>query len=139
MRNIKSNRQLDYSKFDTDMTAFVNDNNIKSPSDYLIVTSIKERITYIFEKEGEMWVLIYRWSCTVGKPSTPTIKGVFAVGVKYPAITSEGSRVFVKYAVNLNKKIAFLSLIFIIKQMKAIQDVIVKIVPKIFPMEYKIK
>ena len=62
MRNIKSNRQLDYSKFDTDMTAFVNDNNIKSPSDYLIVTSIKERITYIFEKEGEMWVLIYRCS-----------------------------------------------------------------------------
>ncbi|MBC5998287.1 murein L,D-transpeptidase [Romboutsia ilealis] len=101
MRNIKSNRQLDYSKFDTDMTAFVNDNNIKSPSDYLIVTSIKERITYIFEKEGEMWVLIYRWSCTVGKPSTPTIKGVFAVGVKYPAITSEGSKVSAKYATNI--------------------------------------
>ena len=101
MRKIKNNRQLDYSKFNTDITAFVNDNNIESPSNYLIVTSIKERITYIFEKGDDMWVLIYRWSCTVGKPSTPTIKGIFAVGVKYPAITSEGSKVSAKYATNI--------------------------------------
>ncbi len=101
MRKIKNNRQLDYSKFNIDITAFVNDNGIESPSDYLIVTSIKERITYIFEKEGDMWVLLYKWSCTVGKPSTPTIKGVFAVGVKYPAITSEGSKVSAKYATNI--------------------------------------
>ena len=101
MRKIKNNRQLDYSKFNTDITAFVNDNNIESPSNYLIVTSIKERITYIFEKGDDMWVLIYRWSCTVGKPSTPTIKGIFAVGVNYPAITSEGSKVSAKYATNI--------------------------------------
>ena len=101
MRKIKNNRKLDYSKFNTDITAFVNDNNIESPSNYLIVTSIKERITYIFEKGDDMWVLIYRWSCTVGKPSTPTIKGIFAVGVKYPAITSEGSKVSAKYATNI--------------------------------------
>ena len=101
MRKIKNNRQWDYSKFNTDITAFVNDNNIESPSNYLIVTSIKERITYIFEKGDDMWVLIYRWSCTVGKPSTPTIKGIFAVGVKYPAITSEGSKVSAKYATNI--------------------------------------
>ena len=101
MRKIKNNRQLDYSKFNTDITAFVNDNNIESPSNYLIVTSIKERITYIFEKGDDMWVLIYRWSCTVGKPSTPTIKGIFAVGVKYPAITSEGSKASAKYATNI--------------------------------------
>ena len=101
MKKIKSNRQLDYSKFDTDMTAFVNDNDIESPSEYLIVTSIKERITYIFKKEGKMWRLLYKWSCTVGKTSTPTIKGVFDVGVKYPAITSEGSTVSAKYATNI--------------------------------------
>ena len=101
MRKIKNNRQLDYSKFNTDITAFVNDNNIESPSNYLIVTSIKERITYIFEKGDDMWVLIYRWSCTVGKPSTPTIKGIFAVCVKYPAITSEWSKVSAKYAINI--------------------------------------
>ena len=48
MRKIKNNRQLDYSKFNIDITAFVNDNGIESPSDYLIVTSIKERITNIY-------------------------------------------------------------------------------------------
>lgn len=94
-------RVLNYDKFNINMTEFVNDNKIKSNTNYLLITSIKERLTYIYEKENNEWKLIYKWSCTVGKPSTPTIKGVFNIGIRYDAITSEGSRVFVKYAVNI--------------------------------------
>ncbi|SCI43576.1 MULTISPECIES: L,D-transpeptidase [unclassified Romboutsia] len=99
--SIKYNRILNYNKFNINMTEFVNDNKIKSLTNYLLVTSIKERMTYVYEREDDVWELLYKWSCTVGKPSTPTIKGVFSIGVKYDAITSEGSRVFVKYAVNI--------------------------------------
>ena len=45
----------------------------------------------------------------------------------------------VKYAVNLNRNIAFLSLIFTTKYIKAKQQIIVKIVPKILPKEYSTK
>ena len=45
----------------------------------------------------------------------------------------------VKYAVNLNRNIAFLSLIFTTKYIKAKQQITVKIVPKILPNEYKTK
>lgn len=106
------NRVLNYEKFNTNMTEFVNDNKIASPSNYLIITSIIERSTYIYEKGPNMWILLYRWSCTVGKPSTPTIKGQFAVGVKYPAITSEGSKVSAKYATQIEGEYYYHSILY---------------------------
>ena len=74
-----------YDKFNTNMTAFVNENNIKSNTGYLLITSLKNKFTYVYIYKNN-WELEYKWSCTVGKPSTPTIKGVFSVGIKYPAI-----------------------------------------------------
>lgn len=70
-----------YNKFNTNMTAFVNENNIQSSTGYLLITSTQNKFTYIYEYKNE-WELEYKWSCTVGKPSTPTIKGVFSVGKK---------------------------------------------------------
>lgn len=118
----KLNRQLDYSKFNLDMTGFVNDNKIKSPTNYLMVTSIRERATYIYEKEFSTWNLLYKWSSTVGKPSTPTIKGIFGVGEKYPAITSEGSRVFVQYATNIEGEYYYHSILYDISTQEVYDD-----------------
>ena len=68
-----------YDKFDKSITEFVKENNIQSSTDYLLITSLKDKFTYVYEyKNG--WELEYKWSSTVGKSSTPTIKGVF---VKY--------------------------------------------------------
>ena len=70
----------DFEYFKTDMTRFVNDNNIKSPTNNLITTDLENKITYIFKKgDNKLWILLYKWSCTVGKPETPTIKGTFYV------------------------------------------------------------
>lgn len=39
---------IDYSKFNKDMMAFVKENNIKSPTEYFIITSLDLCMTLIF-------------------------------------------------------------------------------------------
>ena len=85
------------------------ENNIQSSTDYLLITSLKDKFTYVYEyKNG--WELEYKWSSTVGKSSTPTIKGVFSVGIKYPAIGGNTSSV--KYATNIVDDYYYHSIIY---------------------------
>ncbi|MEF9992444.1 MAG: L,D-transpeptidase [Romboutsia sp.] len=107
---LRDNSSIDYKKFDMNMTDFVNENGIKSPTDYLIVTSTKSKFTYIYERVLNYWSLIYKWSCTVGKPETPTIQGVFSSGEKYPAI-QEGEAT-AKYALNIVEEFYYHSVIY---------------------------
>lgn len=112
MNNLKyrENNYINYDKFDIKMTEFVNDNKIVSKTNYLIITSTNEKVTYIYEHNDGMWEMIYKWSCTVGKPSTPTIKGVFSSGVKYPAIIDGGA--LAKYATNIIDEYYYHSVIY---------------------------
>ncbi len=90
----------DFEYFYTDMTRFVNDNQIKSPTLNLITTDLENKLTYIFEKNDDgSWKLLYKWSCTIGKPSTPTIKGTFYVNGRKPYFGSDTYRV--KYATRI--------------------------------------
>ncbi|MCR8744090.1 L,D-transpeptidase [Romboutsia lituseburensis] len=107
---LNKNTNLDYTNFNKDMSDFANKNNINSKTDYLIITSTKNKYTYIFEKNKEAWDMLYKWSCTVGKNSTPTISGVFFVGIKYPAIGDENSSV--KYATNITDEYYYHSIIY---------------------------
>lgn len=70
---------LDYTNFYKDMSKFVNENKIKSPTDYLLVTDLKNKYTYVFKKDNNIWINLYKWKCTVGKSSTPTISGIFYI------------------------------------------------------------
>ena len=98
-----------YDKFDKSITEFVKENNIQSSTDYLLITSLKDKFTYVYEyKNGQE--LEYKWSSTVGKSSTPTIKGVFSVGIKYPAIGGNTSSV--KYATNIVDDYYYHSIIY---------------------------
>lgn len=107
---LRDNNSLNYEKFNTNMTEFVNDNDIKSSTNYLIITSIKNKFTYIYERNNNVWDLLFKWSCTVGKPSTPTIKGVFSVGAKYPAIGDSNSSA--KYAIHITEQYYYHSIIY---------------------------
>lgn len=102
--------KLNYEKFNVRMTEFANDNKIISKTNYLIITSIKERATYIYEKNDGLWEMLFKWSSTVGKPSTPTITGVFESGVKYPAIID--GTAFAKYATNIVGQYYYHSVIY---------------------------
>lgn len=108
--NYRENSYLNYKNFDIDMNAFVNGNSIISPSNYLVVTSISNKFTYIYERKDNLWEMLYKWSCTVGKPSTPTIKGVFSIGQKYPAIGDNNSSV--KYAINFTGQYYYHSILY---------------------------
>lgn len=116
----RDNNELNYSKFDINMTEFVNDNNIKSLTNYLIITSIKERFTYLYEKKNNIWEILYKYSCTVGKSSTPTIKGVFKVGQKYEAIGTENSSA--RYATNIIGEYYYHSILYDPKDLYIIDD-----------------
>lgn len=99
MNPIELYNSFNYKNFNINMLLFVNENNIKSSTDYLITTSLKQRYTYIFKKINDKWVQQYKWRCTVGKPSTPTIKGLFYItGRKTGFGTEEYS---VKYATRI--------------------------------------
>jgi lipoprotein-anchoring transpeptidase ErfK/SrfK len=61
---------------------YVNSNNISSATDYLIWVSLKDFKVNIYKGSTNKWNLTHSYICTVGKPSTPTPKGNFTVGVK---------------------------------------------------------
>lgn len=111
----------DFKFFQTDMTKFVNDNNIKSPTNNLITTDLENKLTYIFEKgNNKDWVLLYKWSCTVGKPQTPTIKGTFYVSGRKPFFGSDTYRV--KYATRIKGSYYYHSILFNAEGTEIIND-----------------
>lgn len=114
-------KEYDFKYFYTDMTKFVNDNQIKSPTINLITTDLKNKLTYIFEKNHDgSWNLLYKWPCTVGKPSTPTIKGTFYVSGRKPYFGSDIYRV--KYATRIRGSYYYHSILFNAEGTKVIDD-----------------
>lgn len=106
-----SPQSYDFTYFNTDMTKFVNDNNIKSPTNNLIATDLDNKLTYVFAKDNNgMWSLLYKWDCTVGKPSTPTIKGTFFVNGRKPYFGTDNYRV--KYATRIKGSYYYHSILF---------------------------
>ena len=53
-----------------------------SNTSYIITVSTKTHQTRIYKGSHNDWNRIFKWKCTTGKKSTPTIKGTFSVGVK---------------------------------------------------------
>ena len=116
-----SPENYDFTYFYTDMTRFVNDNKIPSPTTNLITTDLKNKLTYIFEKgTNGLWILLYRWECTVGKPSTPTIKGTFYVSGRKPYFGTDAYRV--KYATRIQGAYYYHSVLFNADGTKIIDD-----------------
>lgn len=77
--NLKSFRNSNYSSTATD---FVNKNNFSSSTPYLIWVDLRNFKTNIFKGSKNNWTLVSSYLCSIGKPSTPTPKGNFKVGIK---------------------------------------------------------
>ncbi|WP_455540021.1 L,D-transpeptidase family protein [Terrisporobacter sp.] len=111
----------DLTYFYTDMLRFVNDNNIKSPTKNLIATDLTNKLTYVFEKdENNKWVQLYKWSSSVGKPSTPTITGTFYINGRKPYFGSDTYRV--KYATRIRGSYYYHSILFNAEGTEIIDD-----------------
>ncbi len=61
---------------------FINNKVSNSPTQYYIWVNTNNPKVYIFKGYNRQWKLLKEIACTVGKPSTPTIKGTFNVGIK---------------------------------------------------------
>lgn len=101
---------INYDKFNVNMVEFVNDNKINSPTNYLLTTSTKNKYTYVFVQEDGSWKLLYKWSCTVGKSSTPTIKGTFFINGRKPYFGTNDYRV--KHATRIKGGYYYHSILF---------------------------
>ena len=101
---------LDYTYFYDDITKFVNENNIKSTTDYLLVTDLKNKYTYVFKKNNNIWENIYKWKSTVGKPSTPTITGIFYISGRKPSFGTD--EYMVKYATRIKDGYYYHSILY---------------------------
>ena len=53
-----------------------------SPSDYLIMVDVDDPKTIVFEWWNNHWEPKFIWECSTGAPETPTVTGVFSVGIK---------------------------------------------------------
>ena len=101
---------LDYTYFYTDIIRFINQNNIESPTNNLIITDLKNKYTYIFKKDKDEWIQLYKWQSTVGKPSTPTIKGRFYINGRKPSFGSD--EYSVKYATRIKDGYYYHSILY---------------------------
>lgn len=66
----------------TSSESFVNNNGLSSTTSYLIWVDTKNFKVNIFIGKKGNWNLIKSYSCSIGKPSTPTPKGTFYIGLK---------------------------------------------------------
>ena len=105
-----SPNDLDYTYFYTDMIRFINENNIESPTNNLIVTDLKNKYTYIFKKDNGVWTQLYKWQSTVGKPATPTIKGRFYINGRKPSFGTD--EYLVKYATRIKDGYYYHSILY---------------------------
>ena len=111
----------DFTYFTTNMLRFVNDNNIKSPTINLLTTDLANKLTYVFEKDDNgRWKQLYKWSCDVGKPSTPTIRGTYYIVGRKPYFGSDTYRV--KYATRIRGSYYYHSILFDPEGIEIIDD-----------------
>ena len=75
-------RPIDYTYIHSDIERFVNENDIVSYSNYLLVTSLQNKMTYVFKGNIHNYELIDTFTSTIGSPSTPTKTGIFKVGMR---------------------------------------------------------
>jgi len=75
-------KPIDYTYIHSDINKFVNENDIVSYSDYLLVTSLKNKMTYVFKGSIHNYKLVSSFTSTIGAPSTPTKTGYFRVGMR---------------------------------------------------------
>ena len=55
---------------------------ISSSTSYLLMVDRDSHKVGVFRGSRGNWTNLYYWDCTNGAPSTPTVSGVFTVGIK---------------------------------------------------------
>ncbi|WP_300381709.1 L,D-transpeptidase [Clostridium sp.] len=75
-------RHLNRGDYNNNASIFVNSGNFSSKTNYFIWVDLKNFKTNIFKGSSNKWILTKSYICTIGKPSTPTPKGTYTIGIK---------------------------------------------------------
>lgn len=108
------------SLFYYDMTKYVNDHKIKSPTSYLLTTDLKSKQTYVFENVKGTWKELYKWPSTIGAVATPTITGIFHINGRKPSFGTD--RYQVKDATRIKNGYYYHSILYDPTGTKVIDD-----------------
>lgn len=81
-RNTLLRESISNKHYSTYITTIVNNGDFNSNTYYFIYVDTKNFKANIFEGSKNNWKLLFSYLCTVGKPTTPTIKGDFKLGIK---------------------------------------------------------
>jgi lipoprotein-anchoring transpeptidase ErfK/SrfK len=90
---------------------FIANKNLKSDNKYLIWVDTNIQRVHIFNKVNEKWVFFKTFVCTVGKDSTPTIKGIFKTQAKAFFAYDKRYNCYLKYVTKIYQGYLFHSVI----------------------------
>jgi peptidoglycan hydrolase-like protein with peptidoglycan-binding domain len=90
---------------------FINSKDCPSNTNYYIYTNLSKHLVCIFTGSNHNWKLIKAISCSIGKASTPTIRGHFSVGAKGAYfVTNNG--ILCKYFTQISGNYLFHSILY---------------------------
>lgn len=81
-KTLISNKFRAPSNYSSTVTSFINNKGLSSTTKYLIYVDTKNFQVNIFSGSKNKWSLVKSYLCSLGKPATPTPKGLFKVGAK---------------------------------------------------------
>ncbi|QVK18589.1 peptidoglycan-binding protein [Mycoplasmatota bacterium] len=92
--------------------AYINSRDFYSQTDYLIYSNLEKHLVSIFKGSNKSWELIKTYLATIGKPSTPTIKGIFTIKAKGPGYGGIKNGFKVKWYTQFYRNYLFHSILF---------------------------
>jgi len=92
--------------------AYINSRDYYSKTHYLLYTDLSTYQVYLFEGYNKNWELIKKYLASIGKQSTPTLKGIFTVKAKGPGYGGEKYGYQVKWYTQYYQNYLFHSILF---------------------------
>lgn len=107
----KKNDSSQVSSSTNSYETFINSKICSSNTDYYIYTNLSQHVVCIFKGSNYNWKLINSFTCSVGKSSTPTIRGHFTIGTRGTYFVANNG-VICKYFTQINGNYLFHSILY---------------------------
>lgn len=107
----KNSESVQASSSDGSYESFINSKDCASSTDYYIYTNLSEHSVSIFTGSNHNWKLVKSFVCSVGKSSTPTIRGHFSVGSRGTYFVTDNGLIC-KYFTQISGNYLFHSILY---------------------------
>jgi Uncharacterized protein conserved in bacteria len=107
----KNSESAQASSSDSSYESFINSKDCPSNTDYYIYTNLSNHSVCIFTGSNHNWKLAKSFACSVGKSSTPTIRGHFSVGSRGTYFVTDNGLIC-KYFTQISGNYLFHSILY---------------------------